>query len=254
MAVNEQRNLAVSTMMTKQAELNEFTLKGWDDRLSPDHFCTAIMNEIGGEFLDSNVEWKWWKYTDPTLFDEWNAKIEIIDVVHFYLSIIVMAHRTSVSLSDSSCMCPGQTFETGDEFGQYRSNYVGVDQGEDFSDIGLLEYTNKLNHHNYMGVVREMICNPTKPVYDMISTLDRLVSSMGLSSEEVSAIYSAKAMLNYIRANDGKYMDGTYVKVVDGVEDNARLEPLVEAFLEDSSMTLSTLEQNVLDAFYVPVP
>jgi dUTP pyrophosphatase len=77
----------------------------------------------------------------------------------------------------------------------------------------------------------------------------QMVSSVGLSSLEISAIYTAKMTLNQIRQSNG-YKDGTYVKVEDGVEDNQKLKSLVEDFIADETMTLNKLTKNVRNRFF----
>lgn len=232
------RRLSVKQLLTIQSELNEFIVSGWSQVLTPCHFQVALSDELC-EFLGSGIDWKHWKHTDPDAFDEFNAKVEIADASFFFLSLMIMwNHKTT----DQFDFC-----KNSDPYDQFDLMYVGTDKGRSFSGIGLLS-GNKLNHCNFVSLQAELLSDQCD-IFKHIDTLDKLVSSIGLSSVEYSAFYAAKESLNRFRQTDG-YLDGTYVKVQDGLEDNERLKPLIDEFLEDSSMTLDQLKQNVEDAFF----
>ena len=67
-----------------------------------------------------------------------------------------------------------------------------------------------------------------------------------MNAEEVSAIYVVKSQLNFFRQKNG-YADGTYVKVRDGMEDNARLKYFVDMFLQNGTMSIQNLMDLVVE-------
>jgi len=244
-SIFKSRNYSIFQLTSKQDELNEYIIKGWKGVLTDCHFQTEIIDEAS-EFLGSGVSHKWWKYTDPATFDQWNLKIEVIDIMHFYLSCMIL-WEMGMDTQREACSNDADIFGTS-SFDQFSSVYIGTDEGPTYSAGPVISGENVLDHCTFVGHVRSLLTNQTD-VYKMIRILDGLVSTVGLTSEEMSAIFAAKSKLNEIRASSG-YKDGTYVKVDNGVEDNQRLQPLVDAFLADPTMTLETLRQNVFDEFY----
>ena len=207
-----------------QNNLNELVQPGWKAVLNREDFQTAMIAEFGGEVLDTstNIQWKHWKQTDPDSFNEFNLKIEVTDAVFFYLSTIILDGmiRPEDSLLDQ---------------------YVGSDV-TDLMEVGYIR-GNRLDKREYVNLFITALTS-THP-----SVADRLVSGAGMTSEEFSAFYVSKEILNRFRQSAG-YQEGTYVKVESGVEDNARLEPLIEEFLESTTMTLNDLRENVVNEFY----
>lgn len=235
------RRLSLKQLLEFQDELNKVVAPTWDSLRSTDDFRTAIISELGEFLNDHGIAFKWWKYQDPALYAEFDTKVEVIDIVHFYLSIMIMEYRKSVDAYDFSS-------HTSDEFIDFDYVYVGSDKGNSYSDIGLVGIGNVLDHDAFMERVRELVQN-TDDMFFMIDTLDKFISAGEMTCEYASAVYVAKHELNMFRQTAG-YKDGTYVKVNDGLEDNQRMEPLITAFMDDSTMTLSSLRQNVSDAFY----
>lgn len=240
-STEQNRCLSLKQLMEYQDELNKIVAPTWDSIRSTDDFRTAIVSELGEFLNDHGVAFKWWKYQDPALYQEFDTRIEVIDIVHFYLSIMVMEYRRQVDAFNF-------TNTSEDEFIDFDFVYVGSDKGNSYNDIGLVGIGNVLDHNSFMARVRELVI-PTSDFYVMIETLDKFISAGHMTSEYSSAIYTAKHELNIFRQTAG-YKDGTYVTVNDGVEDNDRLEPLIDAYMADSTMTLSTLRTNVQDAFF----
>lgn len=223
--------------MAHQNELNNFLFDGasgaWVAKLTSDHFKTAILHKMA-EFIDSGVTWEWWlPQKDPSLFDNFESKMKIIEVVFFYLSLMV------IKAYDGKDNCSSNV-----EFTDYGDYYIGTDRGINNAGVGLLLNTNSLDHSNFIGLFKET-CQDHETVFEMIEILDLIVSSGGFSSEHMSAFYSAKWVLDKTREESPSYEVS-----VAGVTDNERLEPLVDAFLNDKDMTLETLRQNVVDEFF----
>lgn len=236
---DKNRCLSVKQLLEIQHKLNSQLEYGvsWSSMLSVAHFETAIVGELG-EVIDqpSSPAYKWWKKKDPETYSEWMTKLEIIDITHFFLSIAII----EILDSNNRNIC-----KDGDsDFIEYDYYYVGSDRGNHFSGIGLVSNAN-LSHLNFMRLVKGLLCTEWD-FYGWVDVLDHLVSSVGLSCEEMSALYMSKATLNSIRWDhpDWEKID------VEGVEDNERLFPLVQAFLDDTTLTFDDLKESVIDEFY----
>ncbi len=128
----------LDAIFSKQLELNRKINPNFDEEMRDPDARRAwfmryelAMRQESSEAIDS-LSWKWWKKMD----DDWdNVKIELVDILHFWVSMCLTA---------------------------------------------------------------------------------------GLSAKEVSALYFKKNELNHTRQDQG-YKEGTYQKVVDGIEDNRHL-------------------------------
>lgn len=238
-SVDTSRCLSVKDLLEKQFTLNDNLQigKAWVSRLSTDHFRTAILGELG-ELIDQPTapQYKWWKSKDPDTYSEWMTKLELVDAAHFFLSIAIL---NILSMRKGAC------FNMDDVFLEFDDMYAGVDQQTFITGVALVEHPNVLNHGVYNHLRKELLSDEWD-YYNWVDTLNLLVSCMGMTCAEFSALYTAKATLNEVR-----WQHPEWEKIsVDGVEDNERLFGLVESFLADTSMTLTTLRQNVLNEFY----
>lgn len=210
------RSLTAKEMCEIQDELNEYTLQNWKTKLNTNHFVVAIMDEIS-EFLGS-VNWKWWaKRKEPNF---WNLKIEAIDILHFALSIIILREI------DKEC------------------TYLTFCYGNNRKNI-LVNVDGSLNHDEFAACSVVLMMN--SKLYQQ--QVNDFLNCAGFTEEEVSALYIAKAELNRIRQSSG-YKTGEYVKVVDGKEDNERLEEIVNHFLLKPDMDLDEVSVMVRKEFF----
>lgn len=210
------RKLNVAEMKDIQGKLNEYTLPMWKEKLNKSHFITAMVDEFG-ELLGSGRQWKWWKAGNNP--DMWNEKIEAIDILHFYLSIMILSGNNK----NEDC-------------------YIGYTDPENVT-TNMFNYDGSLHHEAFSRHVRELISMDTP------YAIHEFLLGFGMTSEEISAIYTAKAELNFIRQEDG-YKNGTYVKVVDGIEDNQRLKLIVDNFMSDDTLSLDDIKKNVREEFF----
>lgn len=232
------RRYSVKQLLEMQQQLNDFLFENktdvWSFSLSTDQLLTACLDEMF-EFIGSGISWKWWKEVPVSEFDAHNAKIEITDASFFYLSLMIFAATTDPDIS-FGCEAPN--------FDQWDGYYVGTDKGATISGVGLLCNINGLNHENFIGILRELM-DTNKDIFEMIYTLDALVTGAGMTSTVYSAYYAAKHALNEYRFTIPDYENDH-----GGVEDNVLLEPLIQAFLDDPAMTLDELRQSVQDTFF----
>lgn len=207
------RILTLSELAEIQDKLNHTTVPNWRQELCiADYRCAAFAELY--EFMES-TNWKWWKHSNQ--FDNWNMKVELVDVLHFIMSIQIL----------------NNTVEKNKDFvfGQYRGTNIMVDEN------------GRLNRSAFINGATRLVTNYS------IDDMETMFLDAGMDAEEISALYTAKSELNFIRQSNG-YKDGTYVKIVDGVEDNVKLETLVTDFLIDYDMTLDGLRDSVKNAFF----
>lgn len=244
----EQRILSMADLMNEQDALNEFTVEKWKKVMTSDHYLTQILAEANELITDSGIQYKWWSKPVPVeKLDEWNVKIEVIDILHFYLSVIILEARNRE--------IPVEAF---------KEMFFGIDSARllnndpEFNGVPLLVDGNKLDYGTYIQIMRSMlmVVDPEIPnshfPHIAYAIMQSLVTAVGLSSQELSAVYTAKATLNRVRQTSG-YKDGTYVKVQKDVEDNVRLQPIVERFLENTKIQLNGLSKAVRDEFFTTV-
>jgi dimeric dUTPase (all-alpha-NTP-PPase superfamily) len=193
--------------------LNEHTIKNWKSKLTTNDFKVAMFDEFA-ELLNSG-SWKWWK--NKTECDIWNLKIESVDIFHFALSIYILKRNSTMS---DECI-----------IGEYNNDHNYM------ISAGMIDHNVFINR----AISALTTTDPT--------SVETLFDSLGMSAEEITAIYVAKSELNFIRQDNG-YKTGEYVKIVDGMEDNERMESVVNDFLEDGSITIDQLRLNVRDKFY----
>lgn len=188
----------------------------WRNELTREQVQVQIMME-GAELLESGISYKWWGPSKAPM-DYWNIKIEAVDILHFFLT------RSMIDKEE------------------HRERIFSFDENNPCYDV-----SGRLDHSRFMRLMTDLMGGSDVVVTNAISTL---ASCFDMSHEEISAIYVAKATLNEIRMSNG-YKSGKYVKVVDGIEDNVRLETLVRSFMRDGDITLDTLSTSVKDAFFV---
>lgn len=223
------REYSLADLMRIQNELNRAIDPEWIKNRSIEEFQVAIVDELA-ELLRSGVDFKFWKYTDPSKFDDFNLSIEVVDIVHFYLSLLIMKHSRSY---------PSQAAD----FSMYETTFISNRPEWIFGS--LIREPNKLNNEAFVALARDLL----SPIISR-SVLFCLIEASGMSAEKVSALYAAKAALNEIRSMSG-YKNGTYKKVQDGIEDNERLEFIVEDFLSDSEKSLDNIREEVNRFFKV---
>jgi dimeric dUTPase (all-alpha-NTP-PPase superfamily) len=178
-------------MLEAQETLNQkYTGKNWRENVPVKNFETAVFTEIA-EFLESSPEdWKWWK---PDLNDRQNQYIEVIDVVHFGLSILLKYN----SMNEIADTFNGETI------------YKAFRRAEK-QDI-------------FRSMINFFECPDVNTFFTLIIGLCQFTKKP-LSLEEVWEGYFEKNKLNFERV-EGGYMKGEYQKINEnGEEDNRRIE------------------------------
>lgn len=208
-------------MLRLQDELNAVINPNW---LKADYpFLRAAFVEAG-EALDHHG-WKWWKNQEP---DIGQLQIELIDILHFYLSDALLSSDGDFDLALAEVMS---------EIGESELMFDSV--SFDFKSLDVLRLLELLAG---LAVVRRRC----------FGVLSELMDRCGLTWENAYIQYISKNILNIFRQKNG-YKEGVYIKVWDGLEDNVWLERAISSldsksasFSEDLISELSTKYQSVI--------
>ena len=143
-----------------------------------------------GELLD-HYGWKWWKKQQP---DVDQVKLELVDIWHFGLSILLLADSDRQALAERL----------------QKDLVIATDQADFRLDL-------------------EAFAAQTLTTRSFeVASFGRLMAGIELSFDELYGMYVGKNVLNFFRQDHG-YQDGSYQKVWGGQEDN---EHLVEVLQE----------------------
>jgi hypothetical protein len=192
-----------------QDEINRRINKNWVKERTEEDFFRAIWLETA-EFMEE-LPWKWWKKTE-TDYD--NLQIEIVDIFHFLLSLILLRHYKL----DNEDFYTGYTDVTISLF------YYG------------LEYSKKLSI-NELIVKAETLAKQALLKNDtgLILTFAEIVNTVFDNFNQMYLLYIGKNMLNHIRQEHG-YNTGDYKKVINGLEDNKYLTQIIKQVKNEKSL------------------
>lgn len=179
-------------MLELQDSMNSKVNADW--RNAGNEWYRAIWMEAS-EMLE-HYGWKWWKKQDP---DVMQVKLEVVDIVHFALSIRL---EQGQSLDETAALIS--------------SEFENVMQAEDFRKtiecLALLTLTDQGAHFTFIAGIMKY---------------------MDMSFDELYEIYVGKNVLNMFRQDNG-YKEGTYNKVWNGREDNEYLADIMQQLNGDS--------------------
>jgi dimeric dUTPase (all-alpha-NTP-PPase superfamily) len=182
----------VINMLELQDSMNSKVNADW--RNAGNEWYRAIWMEAS-EMLE-HYGWKWWKKQDP---DVMQVKLEVVDIVHFALSIRL---EQGQSLDETAALIS--------------SEFENVMQAEDFRKtiecLALLTLTDQGAHFTFIAGIMKY---------------------MDMSFDELYEIYVGKNVLNMFRQDNG-YKEGTYNKVWNGREDNECLADIMAQLNGDS--------------------
>jgi dimeric dUTPase (all-alpha-NTP-PPase superfamily) len=197
----------LATMLKLQSEMNTKVHADWQQQNF--EWYRAIWIECA-ELLD-HYGWKWWKKQTP---DVDQIALELVDLWHFGLSILLLSDETVESISDRVISgFDGQT-GTGDFAADLEQFTAATLVNKDF-DIG---------------------------------GFARLMDGINMDFETLYVGYVGKNVLNFFRQDNG-YQDGSYHKQWGGKEDNEHLVDIV-ARLDSSSATFSDELYTQMKAVY----
>lgn len=217
-----------------QDELNSIINPNWKNEITDKQYAIALISELN-ELLEC-YNWEWWKKKDINLN---NAKIEVVDMFHFLLSInILKSHYL------------GQVFitKTIDEFLQgidkynfYKSKKI---KKTIIDKILYLNYLVSSFYHNNLNDYLEefkkkkienkisdelILCKICLSILKEIN-INFFVIACEVFEEDIDSfvrMYMLKYILNILRQKYG-YKLGNYKKMINNKEDNEFLHLIVE--------------------------
>jgi dimeric dUTPase (all-alpha-NTP-PPase superfamily) len=194
------------TMLQLQDRINSAVNPNW--RGAGNEWSLAIMVECA-ELID-HIGWKWWKKQDMNLPQ---ARIELVDIWHFFLSRELEKHD-GLAIEVIAAGLKAE-LDTCNHYEPAPSTVIIT------SARRVAEYAAKCEVHLF--------------------TLVRLWKQLGMTDDDLFYMYVGKAALNLFRQEHG-YKDGTYIKNWYGHEDNVYLEGLLARGMVDLDEILVAME------------
>jgi len=182
----------IINMLELQDSMNSKVNPDW--RQAGNEWYRAIWME-SSEMLE-HYGWKWWKKQDADIMQ---VKLEVVDIVHFALSIRLEQ---------------GQSFEDAAELiaADFENSMQAEDIRKTIECLALLTLTDQGAHFTFIaGIMRYL----------------------DMSFDELYEIYVGKNVLNMFRQDNG-YKEGTYNKIWNGREDNEYLADIMKQLNGDS--------------------
>ena len=198
----------IKEMLDLQNKINEKVHPHWREQNF--EWYRAIWVECA-ELLD-HYGWKWWKKQSP---NQAQIELELVDIWHFGLSILLSNYDIEKSIS---LISEGMIDQRGS--GKFRENL------EDFTSNTLQTRSFDLKRFN------------------------QVMNDVGLTFEKLYVGYISKNVLNSFRQDKG-YQAGTYIKDWGGIEDNEyliRLASKMDQKSENFSSELYTLMEREYEA------
>ncbi|MXZ45173.1 MAG: dUTP diphosphatase [Gammaproteobacteria bacterium] len=190
-------------MMDLQHTHNQQVHPEWHKQDYPFH--RAIWTECA-ELLD-HYGWKWWKLQEPDLVQ---VKLEIVDIWHFGLSMIIVAERNVEELAQEM-----------------------IAREQDCSVVG----------PSFVPSVEALAQQALDRQFDTIAFMD-MMNALPFPLQDLYGIYKGKNVLNRFRQANG-YKDGSYQKMWNGKEDNVHLAELVQSMDPYQSEFLTDLYRSL---------
>lgn len=198
--MNRLTNDQLHEMLVLQQVLNSKVDPKWIEKNYP--WCRAIRVECAE--LSEHIGWKWWKHQSPNMVQ---AHIELVDIWHFMLS-------SALASNENQVMAAIDAINGGLMFPHMEMIHA----------LGKKFCINGLELHEKVDVLSAF----ASLGYTFPALFEAIMKDCELSWATLRRMYLAKNVLNIFRQDNG-YKAGTYVKDWGGVEDNVRLEQIMEA-------------------------
>ncbi len=182
----------IKNMLEMQANMNQKVNPDW--KAQNFAWYRAIWVE-SAELLDHHG-WKWWKKQQP---DIEQIKLELVDIWHFGLSLMLQQTTDADELAD-------------------------VINGQ------LKAVPQKTNH--FLQNVETFAANTLISKGFSISDFHQLLVDMDMDFNELYIKYIGKNVLNFFRQDHG-YQQGSYIKIWQGKEDNQCLVEVIATLNSD---------------------
>jgi dimeric dUTPase (all-alpha-NTP-PPase superfamily) len=208
-------NDKIITMLQLQATMNERVNDQW--RSAGNEWYRAIWIEAS-EMLE-HYGWKWWKKQQPDLMQ---VKLEVVDIVHFALSIRL--EQGAHSELDTIAAAIAIEIENPRASADIRTS------------IELLAKETLIDQGAHFAIIAG------------------IMQLLDMPFDELYKIYVGKNVLNLFRQDHG-YKEGTYIKLWNGREDNEHLADIIASldsqsvsFKDDVYAALQTTYQQTVAA------
>jgi len=145
--------------------------------------------------------WKWWKHQECDI-DQ--VKLELIDIWHFGLSIII-THQG-----------------------------INEDVAADIDKQLQQALSNSSNDSDFLESVEKFASNTLSTRNFSVDLFADMMKGCNMDTDELYKRYVGKNVLNFFRQDHG-YQDGTYIKEWSGMEDNEHLVEVVSELDTESS-------------------
>jgi dimeric dUTPase (all-alpha-NTP-PPase superfamily) len=189
-------------MLELQDSMNSKVNPDW--RSAGNEWYRAIWME-SSEMLE-HYGWKWWKKQRP---DTMQVKLEVVDIVHFALSIRLEQNQSLDDTAESIVS-------------DMENSMQAEDIRKSIECLALLTLTDQGAHFTFIAGI---------------------MKHLDMSFDELYEIYVGKNVLNMFRQDNG-YKEGTYNKIWNGREDNEYLADIMKELNGDSQ----TFQSDVYDA------
>ena len=205
------------TMLNLQAQMNAKVNPEWVKAAYP--YLRAVVVE-GAEAMEHRG-WKWWKKQDCDLKQ---LQMELVDIWHFTLSHILLAHGGDQTASLNELMQSGVADTITFDRVVYR--------------IADLDLVSKLELNIGLAAARRI----SLPLFAA------LLQDCEMDWNELYLQYVGKNVLNFFRQDNG-YKAGTYRKLWAGREDNEHLVEIMQQLDSDSADFQHMLYHNLKDRY-----
>ncbi len=202
----------IITMLELQDAMNSKVNEDW--RASGFEWYRAIWMEAS-EMLE-HYGWKWWKKQQP---DVMQVKLEVVDIVHFALSIRLQQQTGNMP---ESLAATAENIVTDIE-----NPMQAEDIRKTIECLALLTLTDQGAHFSFIAGIMKYL---------------------DMSFDELYEIYVGKNVLNLFRQDHG-YKEGRYEKIWNGREDNEHLADILKS-LDCNSPTFRDDVYQALEAVY----
>lgn len=180
------------TMLEMQDAMNTKVHPQW--REQGNEWYRAIWIE-SAELMD-HYGWKWWKKQE---IDREQVVLELIDIWHFGISILLTSGRPLGEIASE------MEFELQSQLRE-----------------GEFEET------DFRSDVEQFALDTLRTRGFNVASFARLMAGVGLTFDALYASYIGKNVLNFFRQDHG-YKDGSYIKLWAGKEDNQHLVEVLES-------------------------
>lgn len=179
-------------MLELQDSMNSKVNADW--RNAGNEWYRAIWMEAS-EMLE-HYGWKWWKSQEP---DYMQVKLEVVDIVHFALSIRLQQNMALDETADIIAR-------------DFENSMQAEDIKKTIECLALVTLTDQGAHFSFIAGIMKYLEMPFDELYVM---------------------YVGKNVLNMFRQDNG-YKEGTYNKIWNGREDNEYLADIMKQLNADS--------------------